>query len=67
MNTHRHKCRSCNHIWEHPDECAGNEQAHTCSNCGTQTWVRHYDQDNSRHDEFMRDVKKLEALLIGIP
>jgi hypothetical protein len=31
---HRHKCRRCGQVWEHPDSCSNSIEAHVCS-CGT--------------------------------
>jgi predicted nucleic acid-binding Zn-ribbon protein len=41
---HKHKCPECGYIWEHGEECGGNEAAHTCSQCGCNVfacWVRY--------------------------
>lgn len=37
--THRHRC-PCGNEWEHANTCAGDEKAHTCSECGSQVWSR---------------------------
>lgn len=40
--THKHKCRNCGEIWEHPDTMRGNKAAHTCQSCGCEQWSRYY-------------------------
>lgn len=38
---HRHKCGRCGLIWEHADTCAGNDDAHSCTGCGTEEWYKY--------------------------
>lgn len=38
---HKHKCPSCRCVWEHGDECGGNEIAHRCPQCGTEQFVKY--------------------------
>ncbi len=38
---HKHKCGSCDTIWEHSDECGGNEAAHKCPRCGKEEWYKY--------------------------
>ena len=31
---HRHRCSRCETVWEHPNNCAGDPDAHRCPECG---------------------------------
>ena len=42
---HKHCCPNCNHIWEHSDANFGNRDAHTCSDCGTVNFYKHFDDE----------------------
>lgn len=39
--THHHRCMRCKTIWEHPDACAGNHEAHRCPRCGLLNYAQH--------------------------
>lgn len=63
VGTHQHKCQNCGNVWEHPDTMAGNKEAHTCSQCGQEEWVKHYPGErqecaDARHEmhNFFRSV-----------
>lgn len=52
QNKHSHKCCGCGRIWTHSDNRKSNEKAHTCRNCGGQSWY-HYD---TREDDATREL-----------
>ena len=35
---HSHRCAVCGNVWFHTEGCGGNQQAHTCANCGRVEW-----------------------------
>jgi hypothetical protein len=39
--SHRHKCRKCGRVWEHPDSCKGDDAAHVCAGCGQERFIRY--------------------------
>ena len=54
MNSHRHRCPKCKHVWQHPDSICDSATetecilVHTCPNCGhlsrdgVGTWNKYY-------------------------
>lgn len=41
---HKHRCKSCGCIWEHPNECSYEdfEKNHACPKCGKRESFKHY-------------------------
>lgn len=47
---HMHKCPACTFTWAHADLNHGNQQAHTCPNCGTgPIWNRFHGEGEPAH------------------
>jgi predicted RNA-binding Zn-ribbon protein involved in translation (DUF1610 family) len=42
-STHKHKCpnKDCGHIWEHGNDCMGDEKEHKCPQCGAMQWEKY--------------------------
>lgn len=38
---HRHQCLHCDHVWEHSDQKAGDDQAHECPSCKKKQWAKY--------------------------
>jgi predicted nucleic acid-binding Zn-ribbon protein len=59
MHTHKHKCDRCAHVWEHGEHCAGDTKAHTCTQCGSEQWSRHYDSVNDEIRDFVNQLSRM--------
>lgn len=60
--THKHKCDSCGNVWEHSDDMAGNQEAHTCQ-CGEKQFYHYYENEEERRAALRKSIHGLFNLL----
>lgn len=39
---HRHRCPECDFVWEHSDDCYGDQDRHVCPCCGECVFYRYH-------------------------
>jgi hypothetical protein len=63
---HAHKCPECSHVWEHDRPAGATEaqykQAHTCQECGTVQFFKHFTSEDQRVDN---NIAVLLEMLFG--
>ncbi len=42
LGFHRHQCGKCKYVWEHSNNCIGDDSKHKCPNCGEEEWVKYF-------------------------